>query len=87
VIIHEIIILISLIGRLPAILKSKYKVCKWYQVCPIKFFVESGKLDKKWVEEYCLIGNKDCVRYQLEENGKCHPDNLLPNGDIKNDLS
>ena len=67
-------------------MKTKNKRCKWYQVCPIKFFVESGKLDRKWVEDYCLINNKDCVRYQLEENGKLHPDNLLPNGDIKLDL-
>ena len=68
-------------------LKLKTKVCKWYQVCPIKFFVENVKLDKKWVENYCLIGNKDCVRLHLEETGKNHPDNLLPNGEIKNNLS
>ena len=67
-------------------LKLKTKVCKWYQVCPIRFFVDRGKLDKKWVEDYCLIQNKDCVRYQLEESGKDHPDNLLPNGLIKKDL-
>ncbi|MFX1310370.1 MAG: uracil-DNA glycosylase [Promethearchaeota archaeon] len=65
----------------------KNQVCKWYEVCPIKLFVENGKLDRRWVEEYCLIGNKDCVRYHLEESGKTHPDNLLPNGDIKNNLS
>ena len=67
-------------------LKTNNKECKWYQVCPIKFYVESGKLNRKWVEEYCLISNKDCKRYQLEENGKSHPDNLLPNGAIKENL-
>jgi len=62
------------------------KICKWYYCCPIKRFVDQGKLDKKWVEEYCLIGNKDCVRYQMEENWEFHPDNMLPNGDIREDL-
>jgi hypothetical protein len=68
-------------------MKPNNKVCKWYQVCPIKHFVENGKLDKKWVEKYCLINNKDCVRYRLEETGELHPDNMLPNGMIKRDLS
>lgn len=62
------------------------KVCKWYFCCPIKYFVESGKLERKWIEEYCLIGNKDCVRYYMEENGIYHPDNMLPNGEIREDL-
>lgn len=67
-------------------MKIKVKVCKWYQMCPIKFFVDNGKLDRKWVEEYCLVGNRKCVRYQLEESGKPHPNNMLPNGEIKNEL-
>ncbi|MBD3213972.1 MAG: uracil-DNA glycosylase [Candidatus Lokiarchaeota archaeon] len=62
------------------------KICKWYNCCPIKFFTDQGKLDKKWVESYCLVGNKECVRYQMEENGTPHPDNMLPNGEIKQDL-
>jgi hypothetical protein len=32
------------------------------------------------------VGNKDCVRYQKEERGEYHPDNMLPNGEIKEDL-
>lgn len=62
------------------------KICKWYFCCPIKFFVDEGKLDGKWVEDYCLIGNKDCKRYIMEESGKYHPNNMLPNGEIKEDL-
>ena len=62
------------------------KICKWYYCCPIKFYVDEGKLDKKWVEEYCLVGNKDCIRYQMEENGEYHPNNMLPNGEIKEEL-
>ncbi len=62
------------------------KVCKWYFCCPIKYYVESGKLERKWIEEYCLISNIECVRYEMEEKGIPHPDNLLPNGEIKEDL-
>ncbi len=62
------------------------KVCKWYNCCPIKYFVESGKLERKWIEEYCLISNIDCVRYEMEENGIEHPDNMLPNGEIREGL-
>ncbi|TXT54673.1 MAG: hypothetical protein BAJALOKI2v1_750007 [Promethearchaeota archaeon] len=62
------------------------KVCKWYYCCPIKRYVEEGKLDRYWIEEYCLVGNKDCVRYQMEEKGEFHPDYMLPNGEIREDL-
>jgi len=48
--------------------------------------VDHGKLDSKWVEDYCLIGNKECIRYQKEESGEFHPDNMLPNGVIREDL-
>ena len=65
----------------------KKRECKWYQVCPIKFHVDNKKLDSKWVENYCLVGNKECVRYQLEEKGEFHPDNMLPNGKIMEELS
>lgn len=67
-------------------MKPKNKTCKWYYTCPIKYFVDNDKLNPKWVENYCLIGNKNCIRYQMEENGEYHPDNMLPNGDIKEDL-
>ena len=62
------------------------KICKWYNCCPIKFFVEDGKLEKKWVEEYCLVGNKSCIRYTLEMKNEPHPDNMLPNGEIREEL-
>ncbi len=58
------------------------KICKWYNCCPIKIFVEEGKISQEWEEKYCLIGNKACQRYQLEEKGIYHPDNMLPNGKI-----
>lgn len=45
-----------------------------------------GKLDKKWVENYCLVDNHDCIRYQMEEKGVYHADNMLPDGSIQKDL-
>jgi len=56
------------------------KVCKWYIVCPMKRFYEEGKLERKWVEDYCMGDYKRCARYKLEEAGIPHPDNMLPNG-------
>ncbi|MHA1671055.1 MAG: uracil-DNA glycosylase [Promethearchaeota archaeon] len=67
-------------------MNKQEKTCHWYPICPIKYFVDNNKLDRKWVEDYCLVGNKKCVRYQMEENGQYHPDNMLPNGEIKEDL-
>jgi hypothetical protein len=62
------------------------KVCKWYEVCPMKRFYEQGKLEKKWIEEYCKGDYQRCVRYWMEERGEPHPDNLLPNGEIRREL-
>jgi len=61
-------------------------ICKWYQVCPMKRFYEEGRLEKTWVERYCWNDNRSCIRYQLEERGEPHPDNLLPNGEIRQEL-
>lgn len=60
--------------------------CKWYFGCPIKRFTEEGKLERYWVENYCLVGNEGCVRYQMEESGEPHPDNMLPNGEVRENL-
>ena len=60
--------------------------CKWYQVCPMKRFYERGKLDEKWVRDYCWAGNKGCVRYQMEERGEPHPDHMLPDGSLHPEL-
>jgi len=63
------------------------RVCKWYEVCPMKRFYEEGKLDKKWVENYCFNNGKNCRRYEMEEKGLAHPDNMLPNGVIDEKLN
>jgi hypothetical protein len=62
------------------------KVCKWYDVCPMKRFYEQGKLEKKWIEQYCKGDYRSCVRYRMEERGEFHPDNMLPNGELRKDL-
>jgi len=62
------------------------KICKWFTVCPLKRFYEQGKIEKKWVEEYCRRGNPDCVRRKMEEEGIGHPDNMLPDGTIDEKL-
>ena len=61
-------------------------VCKWYPVCPMKEYYEEGKIDEKWIEKYCKGDNKSCVRYKMEESGEPHPDNMLPNGETREDL-
>lgn len=58
------------------------KDCKWYPVCPMKRFYEEGKLDKKWIELYCKGDWESCIRYQMEEEGKAHPDWMLPDGTL-----
>jgi len=57
--------------------------CKWFSVCPMKHFYETGRLDRKWIELYCKGDWKNCVRYEMEELGQYHPDWMLPDGSIK----
>ncbi|MBN1409743.1 MAG: hypothetical protein JW969_02790 [Spirochaetales bacterium] len=66
-------------------MKKTGKCCHWYPVCPMKRFYEKGLLEKKWVAEYCWISNPDCVRKKLEEQGKYHPDDMLPDGTYMED--
>lgn len=53
----------------------------------MKYFWQQGKLDSKWIENYCKNNGDDCVRYELEEKGIYHPDNMLPDGKIDTSLS
>ena len=66
-------------------MKDKH-ICKWYMWCPVKYFYEQRKLDKKWVEKYCWRDNLKCVRRKMEEKGISHPDNMLPDGTIDETL-
>jgi hypothetical protein len=58
--------------------------CKWYNLCPLRRFEQLGLLDQRWANLYCKSDNrwKECKRYQLEEQGIYHPDNMLPDGQI-----
>ncbi len=60
--------------------------CKWFEVCPLEKFYEEDKLDKRWINNYCKGDWKSCKRYQMEEKGILHPNNILPNGKIRDDL-
>jgi len=63
------------------------RICKWYDVCPLKRFYEEGRLDKRWVEDYCKGDYSKCVRYKMEEAGTYHPDNMMPDGAIDERLA
>jgi DNA polymerase len=60
--------------------------CKWYDMCPMKWYYRAGRLDGRWVELYCKGDWASCVRYDLEEKGVAHPDWMLPDGTIDEGL-
>ncbi|MEA2081320.1 MAG: uracil-DNA glycosylase [Elusimicrobiota bacterium] len=60
--------------------------CKWFSCCPMRRFYEQGKLDKHWIDDYCKSNWRNCVRYKLEESGKYHPDEMLPDGSVDSKL-
>ena len=63
-----------------------FKHCKWHPTCPMKRFYEEGILDRKWIELYCKGDWESCIRYEMEESGKPHPDWMLPDGTIDGKL-
>lgn len=60
--------------------------CKWIDVCPLRRFEKQGKLDTKWRKQYCEGEFTKCKRYQMEEKGILHPDDMLPDGTIDKEL-
>ncbi len=62
------------------------RICQWYNVCPMKRFYEQGKLDRKWVENYCFRNGKNCKRLEMFQRGIPHSDYMLPNGKIDDSL-
>lgn len=60
--------------------------CKWFPVCPMKRFYDEGRLEKKWIELYCKGDWVNCVRYDMEEKGYYHPDWMLPDGSMDENL-
>ena len=60
--------------------------CKWFSVCPMKRFYETGRLERKWIELYCKGDWRNCVRYEMEEQDHYHPDWMLPDGSMYENL-
>lgn len=60
--------------------------CKWFPVCPMKRYYEKGKIDEKWIKNYCKGDWSNCVRFKKEERGEYHPDWMLPDGTIDDSL-
>jgi hypothetical protein len=62
--------------------------CKWYNLCPLRRFEKQGKLAQSWAHNFCKSNNnwQNCKRYQLEEKGIYHPDNMLPTGEIDDSI-
>ncbi len=56
------------------------KHCKWFEVCPVKFMFEEGRISEEWILKYCFGDWTKCKRYQMEEAGIPHSDNMLPDG-------
>ena len=62
------------------------KICIWFNCCPMKRFYEQGRLEKYWIDNYCKGDFNKCIRKKKEENGEYHPDNMLPNGELRDNL-
>ena len=62
------------------------KVCKWYNICPVKSFFEQGVIDKELIDNYCFNNGVGCRRFEMEEQGIFEPYNMLPNGAIDENL-
>ncbi len=62
--------------------------CKWYSACPLRWFEKEGKIDKSWGQKYCKTDTnwQKCKRYQLEEKGVYHPDNMMPDGTLDEEI-
>lgn len=58
------------------------RVCKWFPVCPVNFYNKRGVVPDSYISEFCKGDNEKCIRYQKEEAGIYHPDNMLPDGTI-----
>ena len=65
---------------------ARRKQCKWFAVCPMKFYWEQDKIDEFWINQYCFGNWVECIRYQKEEAGIYHPDNMMPDGTINFEL-
>jgi hypothetical protein len=77
-----LVVIIDIVRRLEKKrgMSESPRECIWYPVCPMKRYYASGRLDERWVRQYCHGHFERCVRYQLEAKGAPHPDWMLPDG-------
>lgn len=68
-------------------MKLEVKKCRWYSVCPMRRYQAQGLLRDDQVDPWCRGEWASCVRFQKEERGEYHPDNMLPDGSIYENLS
>jgi hypothetical protein len=67
-------------------MKRDVSECRWYRVCPMKRYYEQGVLAARWVNDYCRGDWGRCIRYQMEEAGRPHPDWMRPDGQLDETL-
>ncbi len=58
--------------------------CQWKNICPLRDLERAGKVTNIWKDKYCNTREnwRNCRRYQMEEQGVVHSDNLLPDGSL-----
>jgi len=63
-------------------------VCRWYdETSGIKRACDAGLIDRKWLDDYCHSGGRNCVRKRrLERDGCVPPDCVLPDGTVSDAL-
>ena len=52
----------------------------------MKMYFQEGRLDPKWINEYCWGNSLRCIRRKMEEKGQYHPNHILPDGTIDEKL-
>lgn len=66
----------------------KKKFCRWYdETSAIKRAYDEGKVDRKWIENYCWNEGKNCLRKKkFEGEGYVSQDYVMPDGSINEKL-
>ena len=67
---------------------AKHERCRWYNdTSGMKRAYDAGKLQRSWIDDYCLKGGKKCIRKaRFEDEGYVSPDYVLPDGTVDEEL-